>query len=55
MNTVRRLRDDKEGPWHFCGNCSQFPEHGVDERLEIPEGGTPCSECEQLQKDGKCS
>jgi len=53
MNTYRRLRDS-DGPWHFCANCSQFPESNKDERLEIPEGGEPCKECTDLREAGNC-
>jgi hypothetical protein len=53
MNTYRRLRDS-DGPWHFCANCSQFPESNKDERLEIPEGGEPCQECTELREAGNC-
>ena len=53
MNTYRRLRDS-QGPWHFCMNCSQFPESKYDERLQIPEGGVPCKECTELREKGDC-
>ncbi|MFC2070352.1 hypothetical protein ACFLTB_04180 [Chloroflexota bacterium] len=54
MNTYRRKRESND-PWHFCGNCSEFPESGYDERLELPESGEPCKECTQLREKGDCT
>lgn len=47
----RRLNDSRT--WHWCRNCTHWPEKDYCEQFEQPDWHL-CKECKQTQRDGKC-
>jgi hypothetical protein len=48
------FRRSRGGPtWHFCQNCSGWPEENYDEDTQEPKNGL-CSECTRRLTDLKC-
>lgn len=44
-----------ENVWHFCHNCSKWPEAGVSAYPgTLPPGARICSECIALEQGGEC-
>ncbi len=42
-------------PWHWCKNCSGYPNNPSDEVLWTePQYGTMCEECKAKVADGTC-
>jgi len=39
--------------WHWCKNCTQWPEYGYKEVTEKPAAGL-CSECKAKDEAGMC-
>jgi hypothetical protein len=48
-------RRQSEAIWHFCTNCSQWPEKGVVEVTFVSSIAKPlCPECLEKQTRGEC-
>lgn len=54
MFEFRRNHGDKK--WHFCQNCSDWPESDYEFRIGkvVPQTGDPCWECHGRDKCGEC-
>jgi hypothetical protein len=35
--------------WHFCSNCSHWPEEHYEEQVVVPGTGQLCNECKVLR------
>jgi hypothetical protein len=40
--------------WHFCSNCSHWPEDDYVEQNMAPENGELCNECKALRQEQNC-
>jgi hypothetical protein len=40
--------------WHWCKNCSNWPEADYEKRPEKPYWGELCNECRNLEQQGQC-
>jgi hypothetical protein len=40
--------------WHFCRNCSHWPEDDFQELTILPEMGELCNQCKMLQEERNC-
>jgi hypothetical protein len=48
-------RKDRGGQtWHFCRNCSHWPEDNYEVHIMPPGTGELCNECIALRKQAKC-
>lgn len=51
-----RRRKDRD-TWHFCLNCSNFPEEdyfSYGGEKEKPDEGELCDECQAKDREGNC-
>jgi hypothetical protein len=46
-NTYRKASDCQT--WHFCSNCSHWPEEHYEEQVVVPGTGQLCNECKVLR------
>lgn len=40
--------------WHWCTNCSEWPENDYTIRHYLPQRDKPCPACQKLDDAGKC-
>jgi hypothetical protein len=40
--------------WHFCSNCSHWPEDNYEIQAMAPQNGQLCNECKALQQEQNC-
>lgn len=40
--------------WHFCSNCSHWPEGNFEQLVIPPETGEVCNECKTLREERNC-
>ena len=40
--------------WHFCSNCSNWPQLNYDTATEKPKSGEFCNECKAKRDAGNC-
>ena len=40
--------------WHWCRNCSKWPESGFDQESAKPTTGELCNECKSKDRTGAC-
>jgi hypothetical protein len=40
--------------WHFCTNCSHWPEADYEELAAAPESGELCNQCKTLREERNC-
>lgn len=40
--------------WHWCTNCSEWPQNDYTIRHYLPQRDAPCPECRKLDDEGKC-
>ena len=52
MFFFRRKRG--QAPWHFCQNCSHWPESDYETYEGTPEHGEVCWECHGRDRNGDC-
>ena len=52
MPTYRRKKGSDT--WHWCRNCSNWPDSDNDERYSKPTSGELCNQCIAKDKDGNC-
>jgi len=53
VSTVYRRKQESE-IWHFCSNCSQWPEDHYLEQRQAPGTGEMCNECTVKRREGNC-
>lgn len=41
--------------WHFCTNCSNWPEEKFDSQYDQPTDGEFCSECISKKQKSRCN
>lgn len=41
--------------WHWCKNCSRWPETDYEEHPAKPYTGELCNECQALSRKGTCT
>ena len=41
--------------WHWCRNCSNWPNSDYDQRETKPSSGELCNECQAKDKAGTCT
>lgn len=62
MGSVYEMRSDgrgyrqsqNDGIWHFCSNCSRWPQSNYVEMWAQPNNGEICSECDEKEIEGDC-
>ena len=52
MTRWRRIKGSDT--WHWCENCSNYPESDFEELTKKPLSGKFDDECELLEKEKKC-
>jgi hypothetical protein len=40
--------------WHFCSNCSKWPQDDYVEQWQAPRTGGMCNECDVKRRQGDC-
>ncbi|MBW3661194.1 MAG: hypothetical protein KY397_06120 [Gemmatimonadetes bacterium] len=48
----RRRRGGRK--WHFCTNCTDWPDSGFDSRASKPKADQICKTCHAKHNDGVC-
>lgn len=48
-----RKRKDKD-TWHWCKNCSNWPDSNYDVRYSKPTYGELCNQCKSKDKENNC-
>ncbi|MBZ2167127.1 hypothetical protein [Methanobacterium spitsbergense] len=49
---VRKVGDDC---WHFCTNCSKYPQFSTYRRVSNPSSDDICRECLRNEKNNNCN
>jgi hypothetical protein len=52
VNSYRKASDCQT--WHFCSNCSHWPEDDYEQQTVTPEDGELCNECKALRQEQNC-
>ncbi len=55
MASPYRKRKGVYYTWHFCSNCSNWPESDYDSRKSKPRTGEFCNECLAKRRNNNCS
>lgn len=53
-NKYRKRKGVAYDSWHFCTNCSKWPESDYDERNTKPTDGELCNECKSKEASKNC-
>jgi len=53
MSIAFRQRQDSD-TWHFCKNCSSWPETKYVEMWKLPTNSEVCEHCKEMQRRGIC-
>jgi hypothetical protein len=40
--------------WHFCSNCSHWPDDDFEQVIMLPENSQLCNECKTLREERNC-
>ena len=51
---TRYRRNNGSDTWHWCENCSNYPESDFEERGRKPTSGKLDEECKALEREKKC-
>lgn len=49
-----RKRKDGTDTWHFCRNCTLWPQSNYDEQQSKPTTGELCNQCRSKDAKGEC-
>lgn len=52
MANYRRKRSSDT--WHWCSNCTEYPESDYLEHPSKPSSGELCDQCKAKEKAGNC-
>jgi hypothetical protein len=55
ITITRYRRKNGSDIWHWCKNCSNWPESDFEEIYFKPVSGEFDNECKALEKEGKCA